>query len=298
MQKTKTASESNGGFKTQNRTLTRKIEKLQKELAVLVKQEQRACNRWVKGYGGYRKAAKGLTEVSRLGTKKFQYLSNIVNGWDKETVRLTIERDALREKVAEKKNEIETAATERLLLQERHLSDSKAFDEIVTQVFSLNEVVVRASEDRGDCLKRHVFPRLYDAKGNLRSQISFVSADGLRKVVAMVNTMTLLRPDLAAKAKELVQQFFERFREVTEMDPSVKPLYDLTQQLLIEKTGFKVGPSLHQFLGMELPADVFPELAEAQMLLRQSLRSEKTNSYIRLYRRDAVTSPWVPVPQS
>ena len=91
--------------------------------------------------------------------------------------------------------------------------------------------------------------------------------------------------------------FFDRFQKETRMDETVRPLYDLTRELLVEKTDFKVGPDLYRFLAMELDADIYPELSKAQLLLRQSIRSEKTTSYIRVYERESRTSNWVVVPQ-
>jgi hypothetical protein len=82
------------------------------------------------------------------------------------------------------------------------------------------------------------------------------------------------------------------------MDPNTKILYDLTHQLLIEKTKFKVGPDLYRFLSMEIDQETLPELHEAQRLLRQSIRSEKTSSYIRIKQRESQNSNWVDVRQS
>jgi hypothetical protein len=127
--------------------------------------------------------------------------------------------------------------------------------------------------------------------------VSFTSADGLQRVVAMVNTMTLVQGDLATRAKAEIAEFFGRFRNAP-MDANAKAMYELTRQLLVEKTNFKVGPDLYRFLGMELDSEIFPELARAQHLLRQSIRSEKTNSYIRLYERKSLRDNWVVVSQS
>ena len=114
----------------------------------------------------------------------------------------------------------------------------------------------------------------------------------------MVNTMTIIRGDFAAEAKQQIQDFFARFQKPAKIDQSVEALYELTRQLLIEKTDFKVGPDLYRFLAMELENEIFPELARAQTLLRQSIRSERTNSYIRIYERKSRTNNWEVVPQS
>lgn len=290
------AKESNG-LKTRV-VLEREIKNGKRQLEKLIRLEGRSRKVWTKAYQLFLKAANQLTKLKIHGTKKEVGLIKKIRNWPAETVRLTKERDDLRAQIKQTEQALIKLGIEQAKLVEQQINEIKTIDEIVTQVFGLNAAVVRASGDREDCLTRHVFPRLIDAKGNLCSQISFTSSDGLRRVVAMVNTMTIVRGDLAAQAKSEIQCFFDRFQRVTEMDKTVKPLFDLTRQLLVEKTDFKVGPDLYRFLSMELDADIFPELSRAQTLLRQSIRSEKTSSYIRIYERDNRASPWRPVAQS
>ncbi|MBU0999705.1 hypothetical protein KKG24_05425 [Patescibacteria group bacterium] len=278
--------------------LEREIKKGKRQLEKLTQLEGRSRKVWTKAYQLFLKAANQLTRLKVHGTKKEAGLIKKIRDWPAETVRLTKERDDLRAQIKQTEQVLVKLGIEQAKLVEQQINETKTLDEIVTQVFGLNAAVVRASGDREDCLTRHVFPRLVDAKGNLRSQISFTSSDGLRRVVAMVNTMTIVRGDLAAQAKSEIQCFFDRFQRVAKMDDTVKPLFDLTRQLLVEKTDFKVGPDLYRFLSMELDADIFPELSKAQTLLRQSIRSEKTNSYIRIYERKSRTDPWEVVKQS
>lgn len=278
--------------------LEREIKKVKRQLERLIQLEGRSRRVWTKAYQFFLKAANQLTKIKVHGTKKEVGLIKKIRDWPAETVRLTKERDDLRAQIKQTEQALVKLGIEQAKLVEQQINEIKTIDEIVTQVFGLNAAVVRASGDREDCLTRHVFPRLIDAKGNLRSQISFTSSDGLRRVIAMVNTMTIVRGDLAAQAKSEIQCFFDRFQRVTKMDNTVKPLFDLTRQLLVEKTDFKVGPDLYRFLSMELDADIFPELSKAQTLLRQSIRSEKTSSYIRIYERKSRTDPWEVVKQS
>lgn len=287
-----------GGFKTRIAALERAISKAKRSLGKLTQLEKRSRGKWTKSYRIFVKAANDLTNLKVHGTKKEGDLGKKIRDWPKETIRLTDERNAYREQMEQAKEELAKLGTELAMLKEQEASETRSVDEVVTQVFELNAAVVQASAGREDCLKRHVFPRLLDERGNLRSQISFTSADGLRRVVAMVNTMTIIKGDLAAEAKTEIQGFFERFQKPTKVDRNVEALYELTRQLLVEKTAFKVGPDLYRFLAMELDADIFPELARAQSLLRQSIRSEKTNSYIRIYRRASRASKWEVVPQS
>lgn len=294
----KLETKSAGGFKTRLVHLERAINTNKRELDKLTRLEERSRKAWTKEYLVFLKAARDLSDLKHHGTKREGTLKRKIKEWQNETGRLTSVRDKLRGQIKELNQSLVTLGTKRAMLLEQQTSETKTIDEIVTQVFALNSAVVRASSDREQCLNRHVFPRLIDEQGGLRSQISFTSSDGLRRVVAMVNTMTIVRGDLAAEAKAEIQRFFDRFQEATKMDETVRPLYDLTRELLVEKTDFKVGPDLYRFLAMELDTDIYPELSRAQMLLRQSIRSEKTTSYIRIYKRENLTTNWEVVPQS
>ncbi|MDP2864237.1 MAG: hypothetical protein Q8N73_01065 [bacterium] len=295
---TRTAKIRSDGSKTRTVPLEQKIKTGKRQLEKLILLEGRSRKVWTKAYQLFLKAANQLTKLKVHGTKKEVGLIKKIQDWPAETVILTKERDDLRAQIKQTEQALVKLGIEQAKFVEQQINEIKTIDEIVTQVFGLNAAVVRASGDREDCLTRHVFPRLIDAKGNLRSQISFPSSEGLRRVTAMVNTMTIVRGDLAAQAKSEIQCFFDRFQRVTKMDNTVKPLFDLTRQLLVEKTAFKVGPDLYRFLSMELDADIFPELSRAQTLLRQSIRSEKTSSYIRIYERKSRTDPWEVVKQS
>lgn len=196
--KTNTKTNSSGGFKTRATALERSINKSKRHLAKLSLLEERSRKVWTKAYHAFLKAATRLTELKAHKTKKEADLKKKIREWPAETIRLTQERDDLRARIKETEQKLIALGTERTKLVEQVINETKTIDEIVTQVFGLNVAVVRASSDREVCLNRHVFPRLVDDKGDLRSQISFTSSDGLRRVVAMVNTMTIVRGDLAA----------------------------------------------------------------------------------------------------
>lgn len=286
------------GFKSLIDRMDRMIHQKEKEFEKSVQAESRSRKIWTKGYQTFVVASETLASLKNAGTKKAEQLKAKIRGWGSKSEELTQERNDYRDQMKARQDELAALRLELAKLNERLASEGNATDEIVTNVFALNEVVVRASVDREECLKRHVFPRLIDENGNLRSQITFDSKDGLRRVVAMVNTMTIVRGDLAREAKELVQKFFDRFEQTAAMEENLKMLYELTRKLLIEKTEFKVGPDLYRFIGMELDVATFPELVNAQTLLRSSIRSEKTNSYIRIYRRASSTDNWESVRQS
>lgn len=286
------------GFKSLIERMDRMIRQKEKELEKSVQAESRSRKIWTKGYQTFVAASETLAKLNNMGTKTAEQLKAKIRGWGSKSEELTEERNDFRSQMKARQDELVALRVELAKLNERLEGEGKEIDEIVTNVFALNEVVVRASVDREECLKRHVFPRLIDEQGNLRSQITFDSKDGLRRVVAMVNTMTIVRGDLAREAKDLVQKFFDRFEQTAAMEENMKMLYELTRKLLIEKTEFKVGPDLYRFIGMELDVGTFPELVQAQTLLRNSIRSEKTNSYIRIYKRASSTDNWESVRQS
>lgn len=276
--------------------LRRQLVRGKQKLEKITIQEEKTRKKWTAEYGKYMKAAEDLARLKIHGTAKETSLRAKVLGWPKRTVELTKNRDAARKEGKKIEEQLIQLGLELTRLTEQEGGEVGLTDEIVTQVFALNDVVVRAAVDREDCLTRHVFPRLI-IDGKLCSQVSFTKSDGLRRVVAMVNTMTIVQGDLAIQAKAEIEKFFARF-QATAMNQNTKALYELTKQILIEKTNFKVGPDLYRFLGMELDEEVFPELSLAQHLLRKSIKSEKTNSYIRLFERKTSKDKWEVVRQS
>lgn len=284
--------------KTDIKGLQAKISAKKKEIEQLKTKEKKAREKWTRGHRKQISASETLAKTERHGTIKEATAKKVILGWRTTSRTLTQDRDSIRDQIAVAERELSTLTTQLAVASAEIASRERAIDEIVSNVFSLNDSAVRASRNREDYVTRHVFTRLVGPDGKLNTQVTFTSSDGLRKVVAMVNHITLIQGDNAQRAKGLVSQFFDRFQGRAALDEAVKPLYELTRQLLIEKTQFKVGPDLYRFLSMELDAVVFPELAEAQELLRASIRSEKTNSYIRIYARDSHAGKWIPVPQS
>ena len=103
---------------------------------------------------------------------------------------------------------------------------------------------------------------------------------------------------MAVEARSLINQFFDRLRPAAEVNENVAALFDLTQKILYEKNQFRIGPELYVFLGLDLDNEVFPELAQAQLILRKSLRSERTSKYVRLYEREGPEGRWKQAKQS
>jgi hypothetical protein len=279
----------------------RKIHAKQKELKKLSTQEKAAIKKWRKEYRVLLKAAltlAGITSLRQLRSLKFSKNAKKVRDFVEGANRAqTAARDQARELMSQVRSDIASLQAEKSLLHEQAVTETKAVDDIVNQVFKLNETVVQASQNRSEYLKQQVFRRVLGDDGKIHN-VTFESKDGLQKVVALANRMTLLEPDLAARAKVLIQQFFGRFEKTAPMDKNMKALYELTRELLVEKTDFKVGPNLYRFFSMEFDTETLPELFEAQVLLRRSIKSKTTSSYIRLYKRSNRNEKWEEVAQS
>ena len=274
------------------------VSRLEREIASLIRDEKKIRERWTDNYHKYLSKNAWYRALKNVTTKKALRLRDWLDKWENEiTADLTKKRDDKRAQIKEKQEQL--AATrhdlEMMLLQVQ--SEQNANDEIVDTIFSLNATIVHAIEQRDAFTSAHVYERLVDDKGNLRRQFTIDSSDGKRRVVALVNSITKVKPELAEEALFEIDRFYDRFRSDFDMNPQAKAFLALTSQILIQRKAFKVGPDLYKFLGMEIP-DVFPELKKAQQLLGQSLRSEKTDSYVRLYRRASATDKWKPVPKS
>lgn len=274
------------------------IKKSEKELEKLSKKESRAIALWRKGYQFYQRAAKEIATLKRRGTKKEEKMKDTILSWEEKTIGLTVQRDETREALRVKEEELIRLRLELAQIVEQDKGEKRVTDEIVEQVFMLNDKVVEALETRNGYLSVHVYDKLVDAKGKPHSQVTFDDSSGTRRVVAMVNTISKIDPALAGEAKLEIEKFFNRIApRAGQMDEATQALIELMEEILIEKTSFKVGPHLYRFLSLSLDEEVFPELKNAQDLLKKSLRSEKTTSYVRLYTREDRTSKFERVRQ-
>ncbi|MES2749049.1 MAG: hypothetical protein V4606_01510 [Patescibacteria group bacterium] len=285
-------------LKTEILVLESQKKKLKKELAKLTKEFEKIRTKLGVEYKKVPALAKELRAIKVHGTKKELALHKKLDDCVESNEKLQVVREEYTTKIEKLKEELTNLELKLMVLKERELSKIDANDEMITQVFALNDAMVQASTAREQFLKRHVFPFLIDENGNMRSQITHTTSDELRKMVVMVNTLTIMKPDLAAEAQREVQSFFDRFEKPSLADPYVEAMFTITRQLLVEKTTVKVGPNLSRFISMELDGEIFPELARAQLLYKQSIWSKKTNSYIRLYARQSKHDKFEVVPQS
>lgn len=285
-------------FKAQIKRIETLIKRGEKELEKLFKKETRAISLWRKGYGAFIKASETMATLKRHKTLKENELKKKILSWQETSIELTSERDVARKELKKKEEELGKLRLELATLIEQDLAEMRVTDEIVEQVFMLNGKVVEALEARNIYLSGHVYNQLIRADGKLRSQITFDDSSGTKRVVAMVNTISKVDPILADAAKLEIQKFFDRIEPKSEsIDETTQSIKELLEEILIEKTSFKIGAHLYRFLGLNLNEEIFPELKRAQNLLKKSLRSEKTSSYIRLYTRKDRASKFEPVKQ-
>ena len=295
-----TTEKNANGFKTRLAALERSKRKVTKEIEKLQLELDGVLGGWVKKFHRVGKVSLGLHKVKRIGTKKWKTTLGIIDKFylPGGSATDTKKRDSLRAQIRAKEAELTSIAVQIGMTQEQERSETMANDELVKEVFALNDAMVQAAKERNDCLKRHVYPRLFYGEGKMHFRYTFTSKDGLRRVIARVNSKSKLKPDLATEAKALIDKVFAEYKQIAEMDKKLQPLYELTRSLLVETTDFKIGPEFHTFLGTKLDPDICPELVEAQRLLTEALTYEKTSSYVLLFERTSRTDPFMPVPQS
>jgi len=272
--------------------------RLQQQLEKLVAAELLARQRWTKGYRRFMKASLDLAGLKITQSKRADRLRQVIQSWPNDNAVLTRQRDNLREQLEAVRKQLNDCDFRLAQLSHSIASVSQATDEIVDRVFALNAEVVTAARQRDNYLMSKVFPRLRRADGSLGRQVTFISSDQLRKVVALVNSITHVDAALAEAAEREINNFFARYQIPLVDDPLMAKIRDLLHNVLTSKRTFQVGPSLYEFLTLNLDSQIFPELVRAQDYLKASFRSEKTNSYIRIYSRASVTDKWQPVPQS
>jgi len=284
---------------TQNKkkgVLSRMIKRAEKELARLIKEEQALQASWEKGYARFKAAIGEFAGLKNVATKKAARLRKTISDWDGDELAVIAKKQAVANVRAAKEAELVDLQKQVEAMVSEIAGLNREIDMIVSRVFELNDAVVSAMEERQKYLSAHVYQRL--VLSGKKTQFAFDSSDGLRRVVVLMNHITLVQPDLAGQAQAKIQDFFAQFSTQAGIsDPKVRALYDITQSILVSSEKFKVGPDLYKFLSIEIDEGVFPELYAAQKLLRSSLRSTTTTSYVRLYKRTSKDKKWESVLQ-
>lgn len=280
----------------------RQIKRLDRRIKSLEDAEAKIRKNWTKQYNKHLAYTQELINRSKKklnpDNKKALQITSFLEGWEKLSIKLTNKRNLLREKIQTAKDEKDNISLELKELQLSLENDAKANNSLIDLIFTLNNKVVDALEERNNVLSENVYNRLVKADGNLHSQLSLINEAATRKVVALVNSITLVKPEMAEAGKIEIQKFFNRYEEkLAPKNPTIHQLYKLTQGLLIDKSNFKIGPSFYVFISMDINQELFPELVKAQEFLKASIRSEKTNSYIRLYERENRQNKWIPIKQ-
>lgn len=284
------------------------IIRLKKELEPLKKQEAEARRLWTLGYHKMLAAKKKLDERRKKGlttdpvkkgvvNKAVQKLWDIMDGWDERSAELTKQRDAAREAMDKKKQEI--LAEEQLLKTMIHEYEiqKQQIDGMVERVFILNDGVVAALENMDKYLAANIFPQLHE-KG---TQKAIENSTSTKKVVIMTNTITVMDVSMVEEAMREIDTFFARInptKEIRPEDETIGMLSDLLKELLVVKIRVKAGPNLSRFLAMDINAEKFPELRRAQRLLAGATNYSRSGMYVRLFTRPTKDDKWQPVRQS
>lgn len=286
----------------------RVIARLKKELEPLKRQEADARRRWTLGYNAFLRAEKELQKrvekglnvnpvVNGVVNKTVQKLWETKNGWLEKSGELTKKRDAAREAIAKKEQEILVAETELSELLTAEKLQLEKTDSAIEKVFLMNDHVVESLQAMDRFLEQNIYPNLSDKA----TQKMLVSSDGLKKVVIMSNTSNEMDAEKVEQAKQRIESFFERInpqQEAQLQDETTQMLSEILRDLLVVKFNVKPGPTLSRFLGLDLDPEKFGELVEAQHLLGSAISYKRSNMYVRLFTRDTTSDGWKPVRQS
>lgn len=272
--------------------------RLEQKLDKLTLARLLAQNRWEKGFQRFMKSATDLASLKITQSKRADRLRQIIHDWPNDHQRLMKVRESLEQQINGVVQQLRRCDDQLFQLENAVAQLQQQNDAIVDQVFVLNNEVVAAAHARDAYLMSQVFTYLRKPDGSLRRQVTFISSDQLRKVVAMVNSITHIDSALAELAEQEINNFFARYELPLVDDMVFAKVKELLKNVLTSKRTFTIGPSLYEFLTLDLDVTVFPELVRAQQYLKASFRSEKTNSYIRIYSRLKVTDKWQPVLQS
>jgi hypothetical protein len=278
-----------------NQRLKKRLEQQLEKLSLV---RLSAYQRWEKEFQRFMKSATDFAGLKITQSKRADRLRKIIHDWPSDHQRLSKAKANLDQQIESLLKQLRLCDEQLFQLENTVAQLQQKNDAIVDQVFALNNEVVAAARARDTYLMSQVFTYLRKSDGSLRRQVSFISSDQLRKVVAMVNSISYLEPSLAERAELEINNFFARYQLPLVADPLMAKVTELLRNVLTSKRTFQIGPSLYEFLTMVLDEHSFPELVRAQQYLKASFRSEKTNSYVRIFSRPTVTDKWQPVPQS
>ncbi|MFA7298044.1 MAG: hypothetical protein WC010_00135 [Candidatus Absconditabacterales bacterium] len=284
------------------------LKRIQNELIPLKKQEIEAKRLWVLGYKKYVSATaalnarqeKGLTtDIKKDGTINLtvKKLWDTTRGWGQKSEELTKHRDAAREAMKNKEEEIYTQ--EKLLakiLHEYQIQLEKT-DGIVDKVFMLNDGVVAALQNMDKFLVSDVFTHLHEKATQKQIENSTLT----NKIVIMTNSINIMDVGKVQEASALIDAFVNRVnpkKETQPQDEIVSLLLDLVKELLDVRIRVKAGPGLSRFLAIDLNEQKFPELKNAQQLLASATNYSRSGLYVRLFTRATKDDKWQPVRQS
>jgi len=286
------------------------LKRIQNELAPLKKEESEARRLWTLGNNKFHAADQKLQkrQDNNLTTdykdkdgvvinKTVESLWLIKTGWKKRSDELTQRRDAAREAMRKKEEEIRTQEELLSEMLHAHKIQLEQTDGMVDKAFMLNDGVVAALQNMDKYLTSDVFPHLHEKA----TQKMIENSTSTKRVVIMTNSINIMDVAKVEEAKREIDAFFTRInptKDVQSEDDTIAMLSELLKELLVVKIKVKAGPNLSKFLGMELNGEKFPELKKAQRLLASATNYVRSGKYVRLYTRENKDDVWQAARQS
>lgn len=208
--------------------------------------------------------------------------------WRKQDAELTEQRDGKYDELNEQQQKLSDLKSELSKLTERVAQERETARVFIDQVFRLTETMVEAILARNEFLVEEAFQKLRLPDGKILKSVTIKHPSGKRKVVIQTKNIDEIDATMAAMAIAEAEKFFERVNPTVrpEMDDATSLLYDICKRMFFEKTTFRVGDTLFEFLSMPFDQEKFPELARARTYAIRSLRSKRSRPYVVLYEFD------------
>jgi hypothetical protein len=285
------------------------LQKIKDELAPLKKQEAEARRLWTLGYRKFMSATKTLNDRRKKGLTTddskdsttvnltVKKLWETIDGWDEKSVELTKRRDAARDAMRKKEEDILRQNKDLSDLMHEYQIQTEKTDGMIDKVFMLNDGVVGALENMDKFLTSDIFPHLHEKA----TQKMIENLASTKRVTIMTNSINIMDVSLVEEALKIIDEFVERVNPTEAVRPKdelISILLDLLKEVIDIKVRVKAGPSLSKFLAWEVSTEKFPEIKKAQRLLASATNYQRSGKYIRLFTRATKDDKWQPVRQS
>lgn len=290
--------------------IQRILKRIKDELIPLKKEEAETRRKWTLGNNKFHTAdaklqkrqENGLTtdykdKDGKVINKTVEDLWLIKKGWKKKSDELTILRDAAREAIRKKEEDILREEQYLAQLMREYKDQLDHTDGMIDMVFMLNNGVVASLENMDTYLASDVFPHLHEKA----TRKMFENSTSTKKVIIRTNSMNIMDISKVEEAKDYIDAFFKRLNPepvVQPEDDTVAMLSELLKELLGVRIKVKAGPTLSKFLALELSEEKFPELRKAQKLLASATNYVRSGKYVELRTRPTKNDVYQRVRQS